>query len=222
MGSEQRDEGVTVTMDDPITKSSLNNLEEMPVEILLMIVSHLNCNDFRVTTFVSWRLRSTLAPSLFKKIIFSGPLQKIAHDMRYLLSGEYLYLMELILSSTRLVTIRLEARQCAKGFNEANVLKGIMETISKFISKLSSIHMIAFDFGVDGQTATHHPGHDHLQAALDLLSNTPKWNGPKTVDFPSPTNILAYGTIMRQFSRCSVKAVRLPPASFARPRDVLR
>ncbi|KAF5669468.1 hypothetical protein FCIRC_9237 [Fusarium circinatum] len=228
-------------MDDSITKSSMNNLEEMPVEILLTIASHLDCYDFRVITFVSWRLRSALAPSLFKMIIFSGTLEKIAHDMKSLLGGESQNLMELILSSAkyslhprircvgpltddapRLVTISLEACHCAEGFNEANLLEDIMETMSKFVSKLSSTHMIAFDFGVDGQIATHHPGHAHLQAALDLLRMIPQWNGPKTVDFPSPTDALAFGTIMRQFSRCSIKAVRFPPASFARPRDILR
>ncbi|KAF5586659.1 uncharacterized protein FSUBG_12046 [Fusarium subglutinans] len=228
-------------MDDSITKSSMNNLEEMPVEILLTIASNLDCYDFRVITFVSWRLRSALAPSLFKMIILSGTLEKIAHDMKSLLGGESQNLMELILSSTkyslhprircvgpltddapRLVTISLEACHCAEGFNEANLLEDIMETMSKFVSKLSSTHMIAFDFGVDGQIATRHPGHAHLQAALDLLRTTPQWNGPKTVDFPSPTNALAFGTIMRQFSRCSIEAVHFPPASFARPRDILR
>ncbi|KAF5705020.1 hypothetical protein FMUND_12281 [Fusarium mundagurra] len=198
MEPEQRVEAVT---DNTITNTSLSFLEEMPVEVLLMIATYLGCRELRGTAFVSKSLRSVLVPGLFKKIIFSGTLEKIAYKIRSLLNGEHQHLMELILSSTKLVTIRLEARQGVEGFMESILLKDIIAITSEFVSKLSSIHLIAFDFGVDNQRARC-----HLQ----------------TVVFPIPINQATFGAIMSQFYYDSFESLRLPQASPPAHRDILR
>ncbi|KAF4437619.1 hypothetical protein FACUT_5551 [Fusarium acutatum] len=221
METEQGEQHAVATINDPSTPASSNFLEKLPTEILFMITSQLGHLYLTNATLVSKRLRSVVIPRLFKKIRLSGSLRKLACDMRSILGGKFGYFMQLILSYAKVVTIRFEpSRSTNSGLSARRIA-----IISEFISKLSSVDVIAFDLRINVNSDRNLPrdfDDSYVETAMDLLCNSPKWNGPKTVLFPGQKNLPTFSSIMRQFAPDSVKAVHLPGDSGTRYHSVLQ
>ncbi|KAF5645976.1 uncharacterized protein FTJAE_2407 [Fusarium tjaetaba] len=214
METQPGEERAVATMNNLRKPTPSNLLEKMPREVIFMIASQLPFRGVMVATLVSKQLRSALMPLIFNKITFSGDFKALSREMRSILNGELGNFIKLILPHAKVVTIRIEPCSFHDIVSDSHLWESRIAVISEFISKLSCVDTI--DFAFRNYSVNFYrvapPSFDdpHLSSVLESLSNTPKWDGPKTVIFSGQRNRPSFTTIMRQFTPDSVKAVHLP------------
>nr|RBQ92347.1 hypothetical protein FVER53263_11149 [Fusarium verticillioides] len=215
METQPGEECVVATMNSLCKSTPSSLLEKMPIEVLFMIASQLTFRGVRVATLVSKQLRSALMPLIFNKIILSGDFKALSREMRSILNGELRTFTKRILPYAKysVVTIRIEPCSVHDIVSDSHLWASRIAVLSEFISKLSCVDAIDFAFRNHfsfSRVVPHSFDDLHLQSVLEFLSNTPKWDGPKTVIFSGQRNRPSFTTIMRQFTHDSVKAVHLP------------